>query len=285
MAYFMLRVRKSIYLLNTKKLVMKKLLILPFLFLFETIIYGIDLLAVSLEYKFTLGCAKVKYGEMIADMRGKVNGTVHSKNRFGAYMRNKTSPVNPQTTFQSAVRNSFTQFAQGWRSLTQAQRLSWSGAVDSFAKTNVFGDLTKLTGSNLYMSINRILDTIGSSPLTSPPLPAAVEAVDSMSVAALAGAGTMIVTYAPAIAANQTTAIFATAPVSAGVNFVKNKYRHIENIVTADASPYDIATAYEAKFGTGWKTAGQKVFVKMVPVLTAEGIKGLGLDASTIVGP
>jgi len=250
----------------------------------ETMIYGIDVLAVTLEHKLTLGCAKVKYGEMIADLRGKINGTVHAKNRFGAYMRNKTTPVNPQSLAQSAVRNSFTTFAQGWRSLTAAQRAAWSSAVDNFPKTNIFGDAIKLTGSNLYMSINRLLATIGSAAISTPPLPAAVTGVTTLSVASLAGAGTMIATYTPAIPAAQTVAIFATAPVSAGVSFVKGKYRFIKAIVAADASPYDITAAYEAKFGTGWKVAGQKVFVKFVPIITLTGIKAVGLDDDSVVG-
>jgi len=227
--------------------------------------------------------ARVKYGEMIADLRGKINGTVHSKNRSGAYMRNKTSPVNPQTTFQSAVRNSFAQFAQGWRSLTENQRTAWKSAVDAFSRTNVFGDNVKLTGANLYMSLNRVIDTISGTAITSPPIPAAVTAVDSLSVASAAGAGTMIATYSPAIPATQTVAVYATAPQSAGVSFVKNKYRFIEAITTADASPYTIAATYEAKFGTGWKTAGQKVFVKFVPIVTLSGISAPGLNAQSIV--
>jgi len=227
--------------------------------------------------------AKVKYGEMIADMRGKVNGTVHSKNRSGAYMRNKTSPVNPQTSFQSAVRNSFAQFAQGWRSLTTVQRTAWSNAVDAFSRTNIFGDNYKLTGANLYMALNRIIDTIGGVAITSPPIPAAVTAVDTLSVDADVSDATMVATYTPAIPATQTVAIYATAPQSAGVKFVKNKYRFIEAIVTADASPYDITASYEAKFGTGWKTAGQKVFVKFVPIITLSGISAPGLESENIV--
>lgn len=245
--------------------------------------FGLDKLSIALECKFPSHFAKVKYGEMIADMRGKINGTVHSKNRFGAYMRNKTSPVNPQTSFQSAVRASFAQFTQGWRSLTATQRTSWSSVVDQFASTNVFGDSVKKTGANLYISLNRIIDTIGGVAITTPPIPAAVTAIDSLSIAAAAGAGTMAATYSPAIPATHTVAIYATPPQSAGVSFVKNKYRFIEAIVAADVSPYSIKTAYEAKFGTGWQVAGQKVFVKFVPIITLSGLSAPGLEASTIV--
>lgn len=227
--------------------------------------------------------AKVKYGEMIADLRGKINGTVHSKNRSGQYMRNKTSPVNPQSTSQSGVRNSFTTFAQGWRSLTAAQRSAWAGVVDAFTKSNVFGDTVRLTGANLYMMLNRVIATIGGTAITSPPIPAAVTGITSASAVADVSDATIVLTYAPAIPAAQTTQVWATAPQSAGVSFVKNKYRYIGKMVTANASPFDITSMYEAKFGTGWKTAGQKVFIRQVPVITASGIAASGLDISTVV--
>lgn len=227
--------------------------------------------------------AKVKYGEMIADIRGKINGTVHSKNRSGAYMRNKTSPVNPQSASQSGVRNSFATFAQGWRSLTAAQRAAWTSAVDAFQKTNVFGDNFKLTGANLYMSLNRVIATIAGTAITSPPIPAAVTGVTSQSADCDVSDATIELTYAPAIPAAQTLAVYATAPQSAGVNFVKNKYRYIGKLVTANTSPYDITSLYEAKFGTGWKTAGQKVFFKTVPIITLSGISAPGLESSNVV--
>lgn len=242
-----------------------------------------DRLAIFMETKFTLHFAKVKYGEMIADMRGKINGTVHSKNRFGSYMRNKTSPVNPQTSSQSGVRNSFSTFAQGWRSLTAAERNSWIAAAEAFTKTNVFGDNVKMTGANLYMSLNRNIATAGGVAITTPPLPAAVTGITSLSIDPDVSDATILATYAPAIPATGTVLVFATAPQSAGINFVKNKYRFIEAIVAADVSPYDITAAYEAKFGAGWKVAGQKVFVKFVPMITLSGITAPGLEAQAIV--
>lgn len=227
--------------------------------------------------------AKVKYGEMIADLRGKINGTVHSKNRSGQYMRNKTSPVNPQSVSQSGVRNSFATYSQGWRALTAAQRNSWAGVVDLFTKSNVFGDNVRLTGANIYMMLNRVIATIAGTPITTPPILSAPTGILTSSIAADVSDATILQTYTPAIPATGTVQVWATAPQSAGVSFVKNKFRYIGKMVTANASPYDITSMYEAKFGTGWKVAGQKVFTRLVPVVTLAGIAAPGLDASTIV--
>ena len=227
--------------------------------------------------------AKVKYGEMIADLRGKINGTVHSKNRFTQYMRNKTSPVNPQTASQSGVRSAFAAWTQGWRSLTQLERDSWSSAVDNFKRNNVFGSQYKMTGANMYIGLNQNIDLIGGVAISSPPIPAAPTAETITIVDPDISDDSILVTYAPVIPATMSVAVFATPPQSAGVNFVKNKYRFIEAIVAADVSPYDISAAYEAKFGTGWKVAGQKIFVRFVPIITLSGIAAPGFDAYGIV--
>ncbi|GAI27992.1 unnamed protein product, partial [marine sediment metagenome] len=48
--------------------------------------------------------ALVQYGGGVLDARGSIGGQVHSKNRFGSYIRARTTPVNPQTNRQDAVR-------------------------------------------------------------------------------------------------------------------------------------------------------------------------------------
>lgn len=227
--------------------------------------------------------AKVLYGEMISDMRGKLNGTVHSKNRSGQYMRTKVSPVNPQTSFQANVRSSFAFFTQNWRALTAAQRASWNAVVDQFQKINVFGKSFKVTGANLYIGLNRNIATIAGTAITSPPTPSTVTAVTSMSAVADVSDATIVLTYAPAIPAGQKLALFATAAHSAGIYFVKNKLRLIGYLVTANASPYDITSLYEAKFGTGWKSAGLVLDIEAKPIVTASGIAAPVFSTRTTV--
>lgn len=50
---------------------------------------------------------KIKWGMMMTDGRGKLGGQVASKNRAGAYVRTKVTPVNPRTTQQQAIRTLF----------------------------------------------------------------------------------------------------------------------------------------------------------------------------------
>lgn len=225
---------------------------------------------------------KIKLGSNIADARGKLNGHVFSKNRYGNYVRNKVTPVNPQSVAQMAIRNRLAGISSAWAALTAAQRAAWNSAVGSYAKTNIFGDLINPTGFQLHQVLNNNLLICGEAVITAPPVPEAVAAFTSMTVAAAAGAGTMTLTYAPAIAATEKVKVYATPGVSPGISFVKSEYRLIGVFATADASPLALKTAYEAKFGA-IPAAGLKVFVKAIHVSTDTGQAGTTLSASCIV--
>jgi len=226
--------------------------------------------------------AKVKYGEMIADMRGKINGTVHSKNTYGQYMRNKVTPVNPNTSSQASVRANFGSIAQAWRSLTDAQRFAWKQASVNFATTNIFGDSFQYTGFNLHSKINRILFTIGQAYVSSPPTPTQVTNVYIASLAVAIGAASVTATYPTAIPVGESVVVRATAPVSAGKSFVKSEYRQLTVLTSADASPRNLFGLYTALFGAITGKAGQKVFMSFTPV-TNTGIEGVESSQSAII--
>lgn len=226
---------------------------------------------------------KIKFGAMITEGRGKINGFVASRNRAGAYMRTKVTPVNPQTSYQSNVRARLTARSQAWAGLTTAQRLSWNSAVSGFAKTDVFGDLQNPSGFNLYVSLNNNLLNIGESALTTPPLPQAVINFTAFSVAAANGAQTLTLTFTPAIAATEKVLLFATPAVSPGKSFVKPLFRQIDVLENGDASPFSSETEYIARLGA-IGTAGQKIVVKAVPVSVASGQQGIGVVAEAIIG-
>src|SRR3972149_5825724 len=82
---------------------------------------------------------KIKFGSILTDGRGKLGGQVYARNRSGAYVRNKVTPNNPQSGFQSTARARLAGFSEGWRGLTQAQRDAWNAAGPDFPKTNQFG--------------------------------------------------------------------------------------------------------------------------------------------------
>lgn len=226
---------------------------------------------------------KAKFGAIVVDGRGKIGGHVASKNRAGSYFRTKVTPVNPQTSSQAAVRNRLTSISQAWRGLTDSQRAAWNAAVSDFSKTDIFGDLRNPSGFNLYQRLNNNLLNIGQSVISTPPVPSEVDAFVSMSFTATAGTPSLSITFSAAVSAGMSVKVFATAPQSAGVSFVKSEYRQIAVLTSADTSPYDALTDYTDKFGS-IGSAGQKIFIKMVQVNETTGQEGSAISNSAVIG-
>ncbi len=221
---------------------------------------------------------KIKFGSFVTDIRNKVGGQVYSKNRGGAYTKNKVSPAQPRTT----ARTRLATFAQGWRSLTSGQLAAWNAAVGSFLKTDVFGDLKTPSGLNLYTKLNVNIAQVGGSAITTPPLPIAVVGPTSLTLSGAAGtpALSLVFTVSP-IPANTSYLIQATQQLSAGRFSVNSFFRTITTAAAAATSPINLLTAYNTKFGT--LVAGTKVFVKIIPVSTTTGIKGTALTTSCVI--
>jgi hypothetical protein len=225
---------------------------------------------------------KVKFGSIVTDGRGKIGGHVMSKNRAGSYLRTKVTPVNPNTVAQVVARNALGSLSIAWRGLTSAQRLLWNSAVESFSKTDIFGDIRNPTGQNLYIRLNANLLNAGRAAITVPPLPVAVGSVTTLTPTQASGGATSIA-YAPTpVPADHSMIIEATAPVSPGKSFVKSEFRKIAVVAAAAATPFVATAAYATKFG-GPGLAGQKVFFRAKLVNNLTGQVGLPTVASCIV--
>lgn len=178
--------------------------------------------------------AKIKFGMMMTDARGKLGGQVFSKNRAGAYVRTKVTPVNPQTALQQEGRELLGSLSQQWGLLTQAQIDEWNQAVDEWKTTDVFGDIKKPTGKNLFVKLNmvrnRYFPTEGI--LLTPPVKQALDIYVPTLVEF--NATQVLITMNEQLGVGENFLIRYTQPLSRGVSFVKNKYRVLGTRVTVN---------------------------------------------------
>lgn len=225
--------------------------------------------------------AKVKFSALISEMRNKLNGSVFARNRGGAYLRNKVTPTNPQTLAQVQARSLLTQFSQSWRSLTQAQRDSFTSVVDQWARTDIFGDVVNPSGSSLYIRLNINISLAGGTAIDVAPQPVGAEALTALSVSA-DDSGIVSLTYAPAtVPSDHAMYIEATPQLSAGISNANSKFRFVQTIAAGIASPQDIGSAYQIKFGA--LIAGAKLFVRAKFINKLTGEVSQKLVAGTIV--
>jgi hypothetical protein len=228
--------------------------------------------------------AKIKTTAIVADIRGKLNGTVFSKGRGGAYMRTKVTPSNPQTEAQAEVRARLGSFAQGWRSLSEEVRSAWNGAVANFSSTDIFGDIRNPSGINLYTKLNSNLAEAGQAAITNPPLPSGAAAVTTISATGdVSDSEIEVVTGAGNVPVGNTLIIRATAPLSPGKSFVKNLLRNVDMQAAGASETKNIWTAYVAKFGA--PVAGQKIGIEAYHINNTTGEKSPSIGTTLIMVP
>lgn len=227
---------------------------------------------------------KVKWsGIGMVDGRGKINGSVASKNRSGAYVRTKVTPVNPQSPRQLAVRSTFATISAMWRGLGQVNRDSWNSAVEDWQRTDVFGDLKKPSGFNLFMRLctplhNAFNDVIIASYAPTPvEMPAVTEVFANYTISPYAlNLVPTIVTNARIDLDEYVFNVYATPALSNGKSFVKNDFRLI-GYVEANATSTNVLDMYEAVFGSFNRLAN--VHIRIQALARATGQLGVPIDA------
>jgi len=216
---------------------------------------------------------KMKFGAIVVDGRGKIGGHVASKNRSGAYLRTKVTPVNKKSTAQTMVRGRLAGISQAWRGLSQSLIAAWNAAVSDYSKTDIFGDIKKPTGFTLFQKLNNNLAQCGIVLMNTPPMPIAVPYVLLPSVA-MTGGVSVTLTFAPTpVPVGTNLIIRATKGMSAGISFVKSEFRTIANLPAATATGANFTAAYEAVLGPV-PADGTKVFFEVYFISTVTGQKG-----------
>lgn len=230
----------------------------------------------------------IKFSGIAAvDGRGKVGGSVFSKSRAGAYVRNKVTPVNRRTPAQQAVRSLLAFFSQAFRALTPSQIAGWNNAAaNGYVTTNIFGDTVHKSGIGLFCGLNLNLSAAGQAPIDDAPVQGSVGNPGSIAPTADVSSTELFVNagYAAGdvVPAGMTLIVLATAPVSAGISFVKSQLRQIGTIPAAgDTGTTNMWTAYVDKFGA--PPAGAKIFIGVNTVNNTTGQAGIPFSQDIIV--
>jgi hypothetical protein len=123
--------------------------------------------------------ARILFGNMVADARGKLGGIVYSRNTGGAYARQKVSPVQPRTNAQLDQRQRMATISKLWATLTQNQRTAWKAFSIQYKHRDVFGLQKQRTAQQMFVFCNLALISVGYPALLNPPTSLAVDALTS----------------------------------------------------------------------------------------------------------
>lgn len=226
--------------------------------------------------------AKIKYSALVSDMRGKLNGSVASKNRFGSYYRNKVTPVNPQTVYQQNARQRFGALSSQFKSLTNAAVNAWNEAAQNFPFTNIFGDQVFLTGQMLFNKLNGNLLKVGESVITVAPSPGTFPEFIATGGSASATTQTVEVQIDGLATppSGYSLVAYATRPVPVTRNFLKNEYRFLAGETFWADNVIDLSDAYPSRFGSF--SAGQKIGIRLALVNNENGQQSVPLEVVVV---
>lgn len=188
----------------------------------------------------------------------------YSRNRFGQYVRTRATPVNPNSTAQGQVRARMSSNAAAWRALTEVQREGWSTLGASMVRTDALGQTYTLTGFQAYCSVNNNNLAAGNAVVDDAPALVTPEAIVTCTPTATAATFSIAYTVTP-LPAGARLFVFASTQRSAGRSF-EGDLRLVHVSAAAAASPANIFTAYQTKFGT--PVVGNRVFLACTVYLT-----------------
>jgi len=187
--------------------------------------------------------ALVTFGGGITEMRGSIAGNVYSRNRYGAYARARTKPINPNTSRQQAVRAAIAQLTVRWSStLTALQRIAWNLYASNVAMLNKLGEAIYLSGFNHYIRSNLALMRGGFATVDVGPVIFELPSKDPLlSFTALESMGQITVSFDDGLAwcseDNAYMEIYAGKPQNAQRNFFGGPWRVCGFIVGSSGAP------------------------------------------------
>ena len=187
--------------------------------------------------------AIIKFGGGIAEMRGSIGGTVFARNRSGAYARNRTKPINPNTARQQAVRSRMSTLNNRWLTiLTNANRASWALYADGVEMLNKLGEVMHLSGINQFVRTNSARLQNGLGVLDSAPSILDLGAQDPTMVATYdSAAGSLSLAFDDTLDWASESSAFASIsmgqPANSASSFFNGPWRHFGTLLGNSAAP------------------------------------------------
>lgn len=190
---------------------------------------------------------------------GSYQAITSSRNRYGQYVRVRAIPCQPQSSYQGAVRTRLSGNAAAWRTLTASQRAGWADLGTSMIRVDSLGQSNALTGFQAYCSVNNENLAAGNSVVSDAPTFQTPSSITTLTITLTAASFSLAYTPTP-LGSGERMFTFVSMQRSAGRSF-EGDLRLLAVSAAAAASPADVFSAYQSRFGT--PIVGRRVFVRV----------------------
>ncbi len=112
--------------------------------------------------------ARVQYGSIVTEIKGKVQGQVFQGGNVGYVLRNKGYTPGFTSNSRQTALNSMTSQTTRWRNLSDANRAAWAAITASWPFINKFGASYSGSGFQVFTSYNSNLLSIGLPAVNTP---------------------------------------------------------------------------------------------------------------------
>jgi hypothetical protein len=208
----------------------------------------------------------VKFKPTIAgEASGSIGALTFSHNRGGAYIRNRVIPVNPNTSFQQAVRGHVATLTSYWLNiLTAVERAAWDVYALNVPLIDALGEPRNAGGLGMFVRSNVSRLQAGEPQVDAAPVIYNLgEFTDPVPGVASAAAQTLSLAFTNgddwANEDDSALLVYLSRGMNASINYFKGPYRFAVAIqgdaVTPPTSPNAVACPFPV-------AEGQKLFVK-----------------------
>lgn len=197
--------------------------------------------------------AKVKYGSTVAQLSGSIGGTVYARNRGGAYIRNKTAPIQPNSGLQSGSKTIFAAAVNTWtNTLSNSERTAWNAYASAVPYTDVFGDTRYYSGQQRYIQLYIALTNSGGNPASAASAPTTMtEAENVLSTSITVNQGAKTADLSAVLAATLTPIDITVGDmllfhvgtsITQATNYFNGPYRYTGKATYASGGSFPVIT-------------------------------------------
>jgi hypothetical protein len=220
-----------------------------------------------------LKMALIKLGTIVTDIRGAIGGVIFSRNKSGAIARQRTTPVNPRTPLQNAIRALVASISQAWRASTSTvQKAAWAVFGSNVDAKNKLGEVIKLSGFNQFMKSNLAAQNAGLPQILDAPIVFTLPGEDpTLATVVSEAAQTIAVTFDDALPwvdeDDAALLVYMGLPQDDSIGFFNGPWRYAGALLGDGVTPPVTGDPVPCPFVCA---AGQKIFTK-AKIIRADG--------------
>lgn len=201
--------------------------------------------------------------ELVTQASGSIGGVTASRNRGGMYLRARSVPTNPGTSFQTVLRAYMATLTSLWNNtLTPTQRSLWDAYAEAVPLPDSLGEPRNVGGIGMYVRSNvprlqASLDRVDDAPTT---FNLGDFSAPSFGTISAAGGTAAVAFTEEDVWVDETGSAMLIAisrPQNPGINYFKGPYRYAGLIAGDDSTPPTTPASITLPFTVA---EGQKVF-------------------------